>query len=270
MKYKLLRVVPFFSGGASSALAMYNDPNRSELYEVVGAFTNRPDSERSKDGRNLIGNKFNVPLFGLGRKEYYAREGLDPQDPASKRRYYEEVLRMIGHFEADVIAMCGYMDFVKEPVLSKYVVLNVHPGDLTILTLSGNERIYLGDWERQKAEYFIREKNLHRKYTGSKTAPVIAALEAGERYVLSTVHIATEEVDGGPIVTQSQAFSVCPSMNNGHLEQYAEYMLQRMKKYCDGPAYLKALELLATTLEVTNDRRLIFDGEELPYGGVQL
>lgn len=265
-----MRVIPFFSGGASSALAMYNDSNRGKLYEVVAGWTDWPDTERSEKGRNIIDNEFHVPLLGLTRREFYERSGLDPKDHAYRGRYYEEVARQIEDFEADVIAMCGYMDIITDPLLSKYVVLNVHPGDLTILAGSGNERIYMGNWERQKAEDFIREKNLHRKYTGSKTVPIIAALETGERYVLSTVHIATEEIDEGPIVTQSQAFSVDPDMNNGHLKQYAEEILQRMKIHCDGPAYLKALELLATTLEVTPDKKLILDGEELPYGGVQL
>src|SRR3989344_8648729 len=98
-----MRVVPFFSGGASSAKAMYNDSNHGELYEVVGAFTDRPRAEKSLDGRKLIEEEFRVPLLGLSRTDFYKEKGLDPQDPASRRRYYEEVARMIGQFEADVI-----------------------------------------------------------------------------------------------------------------------------------------------------------------------
>src|SRR3989344_8332752 len=93
-----LKVVPFFSGGASSAKAMYNDPNHGRLYEVVGAFTDRPRDEKSLRGRRLIQEIFHAPLLELSRKDFYDREELDPQDPGSRKKYYEEVARMIGQF----------------------------------------------------------------------------------------------------------------------------------------------------------------------------
>ena len=276
--YKPLRVVPFFSGGASSAKAMYNDPNcrgrdsDTGLYEVVGAFTDQPRSEKSIRGRRFIEEIFHVPLVGLSRKDFYEMNGLDPQDPASRRRYYEEVARIIEPLEADVIAMCGYMHIVTEPLITLYTVLNVHPADLSILTGPNTDRIHLGCMPRDEAERIIRERGLRRKYTGDDA--VYDTIVAGEEYVLSTVHVATEKADQGPIVVQSQAFSVdqdyVRSLDEKGLIEYAGNLQHDMKRLCDGHAYIRALELLATKLEVTNDKRLILDGDELPYGGVQM
>ena len=267
-----MRVVPFFSGGASSAKSMYNDSNHGELYEVVGAFTDNPISEKSLRGRRLIEEIFSAPLLGLSRKDFYDREELDPQDSGSRKKYYEEVARQIEPFEADVIAMCGYMHIVTEPLLTSYTVLNVHPADLSILTDQDGKRIHLGCMPREKAEEVIQERQLRRKYIGDDA--VYDAITAGEGYVLSTVHIATEEVDGGPIVVQSHAFGIdqnyVRSLDEKGLREYAGNLQIDMKTYCDGPAYLRALELLATTLDVTPDKRLILNGEELPYGGMQL
>src|SRR3989344_5355323 len=133
--------------------------------------------------------------------------------------------------------MCGYMHIVTEPLLTSYTVLNVHPADLTILTGSEDERIHLGCIDREEAERI------------------------------------TKETDQGPIVVQSRAFSVdhyVKNLDEKGLREYVVDLQGKMKTYCDGPAYLKELELLATDLVVTENKRLFLDGEELPYGGIQL
>jgi folate-dependent phosphoribosylglycinamide formyltransferase PurN len=126
--------------------------------------------------------------------------------------------------------------------------------------------------EREEAERIIGKRDLRRKYTGDDA--VFDAVTAGEDYTLSTVHVAIEEPDMGPIIVQSQAFQVDQNrvrgMSSKELRQYVDDLQGEMKTLCDGPAYLKALELLAAGLSVTADRRLILNGEELLYGGVQL
>ncbi len=206
-----MRVVVLFSGGASAlAYLRENDPNWGRKYEIVGAFTDRPDASGIS-----IAKQAGIPVEVLSFREFLRERGASFRDPKARKAYFAEVVKRIQKWTPDVLMLSGFMLIVTEPLLSAYRlrILNVHPADLTITDERGR-----------------------RKYVGLDV--VRKALEAGERFTRSTVHLVTEEVDGGPILTLSDPLEVEPGVSP---EEHQE----RMKWACDGPAYRQALELLA-------------------------
>ncbi|MBI3589039.1 MAG: hypothetical protein HY093_01315 [Candidatus Liptonbacteria bacterium] len=206
-----MRIIAFFSGGASALVYLAkHDPNFGKKYKVVCAFTDKKHAEGI-----LFVNESGLPLECLDAPDYFPAHNLKPGTPEARTQYFREASAIIKPFNADLLILCGFMRIVTEPLLSEYPnrILNVHPADLTVLDESGR-----------------------RKYVGAD--PVTLALAAGEKSTRSTVHLVTAEVDGGPIVTVSNPLEVEPGI--GPKTHQA-----KMKWACDGPAYAKALEMIA-------------------------
>lgn len=208
---KPLRVVVFYSGGASSFKWLQeNDPNFDQrTYQIIGAFTDRSDAS----GTRLFEGA-GIEVECLDFKGWCRESGVDPKDLAGRVLYFEEVCSLIAHFKADIIMCSGFMLLVTDPLFEEYRgwILNVHPADLRITTPDGS-----------------------RKYTGMNA--VANAIEDGATETRSTIHVVTAEVDGGPIVVVSSPLLVEEGVDP------AEHQ-ERMKTKCDGPAYAEALVLI--------------------------
>ncbi len=206
----VMRVVVLFSGGASALkYLLENDPNLGERYETVGAFTDREDASGIE-----FAKRAGIPVEIFSFKKYIEARGAKRSDPETRRAYFTEVIRHIEAWEPDVLMLSGFMLIVTEPLLSAYrhIILNVHPADLRVLDERGR-----------------------RKYVGMDA--VAQAIRADEKFTRSTVHLVTEEVDGGPILVVSDPLEVEPGVSP---EEHQE----RMKWTCDGPAYQRALQLI--------------------------
>jgi len=100
---------------------------------------------------------------------------------------------------------------------------------------------------------------------------VYDSVMAGEDYTLSTIFLVRPGKDTGPNIVQSRKFLV-DIPQSVPPEEYSKDLQEEMKWKGDGPAYLKALELLARgRLGIGEDDITVFlDGRPLPYRGVQL
>jgi len=208
---KTLRVVVLFSGGASSLkYLLEHDPNCGKKYKIVGAFTDTHDAP----GASLV-KQADIELECLDIRDYFRARNARLNNPEVRKTYFAEVSRKIQRFQADLLILCGFMRIVVEPLLGEYRnrILNVHPADLTLV-----------------------DENRKRKYIGSDA--VSGAISAGEKFTRSTIHFVTEDVDGGPIVTISDPLPVEPGVD-------PKIHQEKMKWACDGPAYAKALALIA-------------------------
>ncbi len=208
---RLMRVIVFFSGGASSLkYLLEQDANLGKKYRIVGAFTDTKDAS----GIALV-NREGIELACLDIRDWCRAHHKKLTDLKARQAYFAEVSLLIKRFGADILMLSGFMRLVTEPLLSEYEhrILNVHPADLTVLDALGR-----------------------RKYAGMDA--VSKAIAAGEKATRSTIHLVTEDVDGGPIVVLSDPLPVEPGVDpKAHQE--------RMKWACDGPAYQKALALIA-------------------------
>ncbi len=261
-----MNVVVFFSGGASSMRAMLQDPNHRRLYLVVGAYT---DTEGAS-GRQLC-EENGIPHLYISRRDFYKQNGLDWKDWNSRIRFYEMLTREVEQFKPDVIALSGYMHIVTEPLLEEYEnkVLNVHPADLAILSGDNVHRLDVSQLPSAQAMGTASSRGLSRKFKGEDA--VYDAIVAGEPATRSTIHIATADFDEGPIVVQSKAFVVNHNtIQEIGLREYASSLQDRMKKEGDGPAYIKALELISQGRLSIDGKTLFLDGKELPYCGFRL
>jgi folate-dependent phosphoribosylglycinamide formyltransferase PurN len=102
----------------------------------------------------------------------------------------------------DVVLLLGYRYIVRDPLLSAFPILNIHDSDLRITRPDG-ERRYIG---------------LHSTRD---------AILAGEKETRSTLHVVTEKLDGGPIVSVSRAYPVAPFVHEaaiaGHIDIVKAY-----------------------------------------------
>ncbi|MDI6721489.1 MAG: formyltransferase family protein [Candidatus Aenigmarchaeota archaeon] len=275
---EIMNVVVFFSGGASSLKAMLNDENYGRLYRVTGTYTDKKDAK----GRQLC-NGHDIPNLYVSRKGFYSQRGLDPIYIDSRKRFYEMLAREIEQFDPDLICLSGYMHIVTDPLLTEYEsrVLNVHPADLAILSGPTCSRLDVSCLSSRQARSFIKINKLARKFKGENA--VYDAIAAGERSTRSTVHIATEVFDEGPIVVQSKPFYIDPEIHEKALrglfdclQDYASSLQETMKIGGDGPAYLKALKLISEgRLSIDGETLFLFnkisaENREMPYCGFML
>ncbi len=258
-----MNVVVFFSGGASSLKAMLQDENYGDLYRVTGAYT---DNEHSK-GRELCRSN-NIDDIFISRRKFYESHGLDPRHPDSRKRFYEVLTREIEKFRPDLICMSGYMHVVSDPLVVEYNnrILNVHPADLAILAGEGFPRLDVSQCTSKKAGELMKHFQLKPKFTGENS--VHDAIVAGERETRSTIHIAREKFDEGPIIVQSKAFPV--GLDIDKAEDCAASLQNYMKTEGDGPAYVKALELISSGRISVEGDEVFLDDDELPYCGYRL
>lgn len=207
----LMRVVVLFSGGASALkYLLEHDPNLNVTYRFAGAFT-----DTKKAAGIEIARQAGIPVEVLDYREFISERHARFSDQRVRREYFAQVVECIAKWQPDVLMHSGFMLIVTDPILSVYKnrILNVHPADLTVVDERGR-----------------------RKYTGMDA--VAKAIQSGEKQTRSTIHLVTEEMDGGPILVLSDPLSVQRGIDpKAHQE--------KMKWACDGPAYQKALELIA-------------------------
>lgn len=281
-----MKVVFFFSGGASSMKAVLEDPSyKDSNYVVAAAVTNRVP-KYSEKGRGIAADH-KIPVVHLNTDEYERNE-------EGRSRYYkEQVTPALKEIGPNIIGLSGFLkkfslmprEFVNGEYKNK--IINVHPADLSILSLLEGEdpidlgREYVNKHRRQTNTSYYKElvKLFHsgfdKVYTGYDA--VILAVMLGENEVCSSVHSVAEKVDEGPILVQSKRLPVDKKIDNlrsrkayGAIVDYARELQDEMKTECDGPAFREALKLLADDRMVVEDNVVYLDGQPLPYGGVQL
>ena len=120
---------------------------------------------------SVISNKKDA--FGLKRAERanIPTHFVDPNRFKSKQDFDKQLITMIDEIDISLIILAGYMRILSSDFIHHYAgkILNIHPSLLPKFP----------------------GLNTHRK-----------AIDAKEKYHGATVHFATEELDGGPIISQ--------------------------------------------------------------------
>lgn len=123
----------------------------------------------------------------------------------SDRRAYDALtVHVLKEMGVDTILLLGYLYVLTDVVLAAFAgrIFNIHDSDLTRVDGNG-ERKYVG---------------LHSTRD---------AILAGERQTRSTLHVVTDKLDGGPIVSLSRAYPVAPFVHEaaaaGHIDIVKAY-----------------------------------------------
>jgi phosphoribosylglycinamide formyltransferase-1 len=207
------RGVVLCSGSASSfRFLCENDPNYGKTYKIVGVF-----SDVSRCSGIAYAQDRRVPTATFDFRAWCGVHKVSRSDFRAREAYFRKLIYIIaGAWEADFIILSGFMLRITEPLLSRFEgrILNVHPALLSIQDDGGK-----------------------RKYTG--LGVVKRAMEVCDP-TGSTVHIATDEPDMGPIVIESPPL---PYKSGDDPNEHQE----RMKVLCDGPAFQAALDTLISS-----------------------
>ncbi len=236
-----LRVVVFFSGGASGLRYLFEeDSNYGEKYKIVGGFTGSPGCKGEKFARNI-----GIDVKTNDIEEFYGDTPVS--DLKLRKKYDRKTLDLIDEFDPDLILLSGYMWILTKPIIEKYRIINVHPADLRV------------------------KKDNKRLYTGKN--PVYDAILNGENQTHSSIHFVKNEVDEGPLFVVSPGFNIHEKLvdvlleknKKEKLKKYSEAHQEWMKWGGDGPAISKAIELLAEKNIEVKEGDVYIEGEKGPY-----
>lgn len=134
-----MRVAAFMSGSGSNVVELIK--RQGDLYRIVFIFSDRSDGRCRGEA---IALEAGIPYFSYDIRRFHQSRGLKrsvagPEGLAARREYDRVAARLVAAFEADVLALGGYMSFLTLPG-----AVNVHPADLTILDPDGRRR-FVGD-----------------------------------------------------------------------------------------------------------------------------
>ncbi len=247
-----MEILPWGSGSGSNIEKMVE---HQEKYRVAALLYDRKTYKGKPCRIPEIGERAKVPVI------YADSSGVrrDPGNEQIRRDYYQRIVDSIGDcstrygFNVDLIPLGGFMLRVSDPALSKWMFTNVHPA---LLHITGNGK---------------------RKYTGDKA--VLNVVRERQPVTGSTVHVLTEELDGGEILVESGwmrvPYEILPDNPTERDEQgFADRVQDAQKIICDWPAYVTALKMIAagrfSLSEEKNRaglRTVYLDGRPLPYYG---
>lgn len=146
-------------------------------FKVVAIFTDNPDSNAKS-----IAEEFNIPYIENDFEKLF--EGKDKNDWEFRKLFDRMTYWLIKSYNIHTIALCGYSRIVTRPLIDNYLIVNVHPGDLSVV------------------------EDGKRKYVGLHHIPVKKAIDSGEKFLHSTTHIVTENLDSGSILLISKGLKI--------------------------------------------------------------
>jgi len=185
-KGRAMRIAAFMSGSGTNVIRLIKRERELEKepggcpFRVKFIFSDRSDG---KSAGEQIALDRGIPYFSYDIRRFHELRGLKrttvtPEGMAARREFDSVASRLIKAFDIDIIVLAGYMSYL---TLNRCV--NVHPGDLSILTPDGKRR-YVGDHA------------------------VADAIASGETSLRSSTIWTDEGVDTGPLLMVSDPLPV--------------------------------------------------------------
>lgn len=236
-----LRVVVLTTtGGPRLRYLLEDDDARGSTHRFVAGVVNDVDSGAAD---LLEGN--DVPVERHDIHAFYAEREAPLSNLDVRTAFDERLAASVTEYDPDLVLLVGYLHVLTGPFLGRFHprILNCHHSDLTVRDASGAP-VYPG---------------LHA---------VENAIRNGEAATRETVHVATADVDAGPVVVRSPAFEVNrplveDAIERGDDETLDAYVFAHrrwMASAGGGPA-------LATALELVADGRVGWDGGRTTVDG---
>lgn len=220
-----LRVAVLTSGRAPGlSYLLEQDPQRGLLYDLVVGLASDPESEALAQW-----SKAGIPALNHDLRAFCAARGGKRTDGSLRREYDAHTVRLLERHRPELIVLCGYLHIVTGPLLAAYpmALINIHDADLAVTGSDGRPRF----------------RGLHSTYD---------ALAAGRPETRSSVHLVTEEVDGGPMLVRSWGFPVHPLVEDARrweadrmLKAYAYAQREWMMGAAWGPLLAHAIRRFA-------------------------
>lgn len=157
---------------------------------------------------HVVSNKADAPGLAYAASQGITTQVMNHRDHASREAYDAALSQHLKSKQLDIICCAGFMRILTPVLINDWAgrMLNIHPSLLPLY------------------------KGLHTHER---------ALADGAKEHGASVHIVTEELDGGPVVEQA----VVPVLSGDTPETLAARVLE-----VEHPLYVKALAKLATSL----------------------
>lgn len=200
--------------------------------ELAFVFCNRePGESRESDRIFELARSWRVPALWVSSRRF-APTLWRTDRPAWRRRFDRVVRGVIDPFGAEVLVMAGYMLIVSEVLYEAYPVLNLHPA------LPGGPT---GSWQE-----VIRE-----------------VIRRGEPRAGAMVHLATGELDRGPVVSWC-SFSLEGLEGLGEQERFRAIRAEEFRR--EVPLLVLTLSALSRGRVRLRGGRVWVDEREAPQG----
>lgn len=237
-----LRVIGFISGSGKTlwqALELQKQLEENwegSPFEVVGAFSSDPEAKGVATAA-----EYGIPCASIDIRAYYKERGAKLKDREVRKEYDAAAAALISEFRPDLVLLAGYVWATTEVLLNKYMFINVHPADLT------------------------SQRNGERLYAGPNG--VGDALAAGEPYLRSSSHIATAELDGGPLLVISPKVPVDYEKAKEYDEKdFMRYYLRQINAQSREVGSRTIYEIAMGHFSRDTDGRVFYKGEAAPLG----
>lgn len=236
-----LRVLGYCSGSGNTLWKAYELQKQMEQsiegcpFEIVGIFADNPDSKAVAAAK-----QYDVPWEAIDIRKYYADREKPLKDREVRAAYDQEAMALVEKFHADMILLAGYVWATTDIVLDNYLVVNVHPADLAVTDETG-----------------------HRLLAGANG--IKSAFDRNMDYLRASAHLATKELDAGPLLVRSPKVPVDYTLHEDYETRFRHYL----KLVNDQNRLVGAravLELALGNFSVDDENHLYYKGEPAPQG----
>lgn len=236
-----LRVMGYCSGSGNTLWKAYELQKAMEQtvegcpFEIVGIFADKPDSKAVETAKKL-----GIPWEAIDIRQYYADRNAPLKDRALRAQFDAEAMALVEKFEADMILLAGYVWATTDIILDNYLVVNVHPADLAVTDETGR-RLLAGA-------------------NGIKSA-----FDNNMDYLRASSHIATKELDAGPLLCRSEKIPVDYTLHEDYDSRF-RYYLKLVNDQNRLVGARTVLELALGNYSVDENNKLYYKGEPAPAG----
>ena len=236
-----LRVMGYCSGSGNTLWKAYELQKAMEEtpegcpFEVVGIFADKPDSKAV-----MTAQKLGVPWEAIDIRQYYADRNKPLKDREVRAAFDAEAMARVEHFRADMILLAGYVWATTDIILDNYLVVNVHPADLA-----------------------VQDENGRRLLAGANG--IKSAFDNNMDYLRSSSHIATKELDAGPLLVRSAKVPVDYTLHEDYETRF-RYYLKLVNDQSRLVGARTVLELAYGNYSVDENNRLYYKGQPCPNG----
>jgi acyl-CoA synthetase (NDP forming)/folate-dependent phosphoribosylglycinamide formyltransferase PurN len=148
-------------------------------FEIVAVFADSPEAKALRTAE-----EFGIPGLSIDIRAFYADRGAPLKDRAVRAEYDRRILDLLAPFVPDGILLAGYVWATTSVITGSLITWGVHPADLAV------------------------EKDGRRAYAG--VDGVGSTLAGGESEIRASSYLATDLIDGGPILIVSPGVPVDP------------------------------------------------------------
>lgn len=236
-----LRVMGYCSGSGNTLWKAYELQKAMEQtpegcpFEIVGIFADSPDAKAVSTAE-----QYGIPWEAIDIRQFYAERNQPLKNRVLRAEYDTKAMALVERFQADMILLAGYVWATTDVVLDNYLVVNVHPADLAVV-----------------------DENGRRMLAGSNG--IKSAFDRNMDYLRASSHLATKELDAGPLLVRSPKVPVDYTLHEDFDSRFRHY-LKLVNDQSRMVGARTVLELALGHFAVDDDNHLYYKGQPAPQG----